>query len=103
MRKKNEKLPISVALISFNEEDRIADTLDSIRDLASEIILVDSGSKDKTVEIAERFGAKIFRKEWEGYKNQKNYALSKCTNEWILFLDCDEVVSESLKESIINA
>jgi len=98
-----EKLPLTVALISYNEEDRIGAVLSSIHDIASEIVVIDSGSTDKTTEIAEKFGAKVFIEEWKGYKDQKNSALEKCSQDWILFLDCDEVVSQDLKKSIIDA
>ena len=97
-----DKLPLSVALISYNEEENITRTLKSVQDIASEIIIVDSGSTDKTVDIARSYGAKIFIEKWKGYKDQKNSALEKCSQEWILFLDCDEVVSKELKESIIE-
>lgn len=97
-----KKLPLSVSLISLNEEDYLPKTLESIADIASEIILVDSGSTDSTVKIAESFGAKVFIEEWKGYVEQKNSALSKCTQEWILALDCDEVVTPELRNSIIE-
>ena len=98
-----DKLPLSVALISYNEEKNISRTLEAVQDIASEIIIVDSGSTDKTIEIARSYGAKVFVEEWKGFRDQKNSALEKCTQEWILFLDCDEVVSKELKKSIINA
>ena len=97
------KLPLSVAIISYNEEDNIEKTLSAVSDIASEIIVVDSGSTDRTVEIAKSFGAEVFVEEWKGFREQKNSALKKCSHEWILFLDCDEVVSQELKKSIINA
>jgi len=97
------KLPLSVVLISYNEEDNIERTLEAVKDIASEIIVVDSGSTDKTVEIARHFGAKVFIEKWKGYREQKNSALKKASQEWILSLDCDEVVSEELKKSIIGA
>ncbi|WP_457626762.1 glycosyltransferase family 2 protein [Persephonella sp.] len=98
-----KKLPLSVALISYNEEDNIARTLEAISDIASEIVVVDSGSTDKTVQIAKGFGAKVFVEDWKGFRDQKNSALEKCSQEWILFLDCDEVVSDELKDSIKKA
>lgn len=94
------KNSLSVCLISYNEEDNLARTLEAIKDIANEIILVDSGSEDTTVEIAKRYGAKVYIEEWKGHIAQKNSALEKCTCEWILCLDCDEVVSEELLESI---
>ena len=99
----HHRLPLSVAVISFNEEDDIGRTLESIADIASEIIVVDSHSTDRTREVAENSGAKVYEEDWKGHIDQKNSALRKCTQEWILFLDCDEVVSNHLKQSIVNA
>lgn len=96
-----EKLPLSVSLISFNEEGNIAKTLSSVKDIASEIIVVDSHSTDKTREIAKSYGARVFEEDWKGHIAQKNSALEKCTQEWVLSLDCDEVVSKELEKSII--
>lgn len=97
-----EKLPLSVSLISFNEEDNIAKALNSIKNIASEIIVVDSHSTDKTKEIAESYGARFLEEDWKGHIAQKNSALEKCTQEWVLSLDCDEVVSTELEKSIIE-
>ena len=94
------RLPLSVALITYNEEDIIGMTLESVKDIASEIVVVDSHSTDRTREIAESHGARVYIEEWRGYGEQKNSALRKCTQDWILFLDADEVVSEELKRSI---
>ncbi len=96
------KLPLSVSIISFNEEENIERTLVAIADIASEIIIVDSFSKDRTVEIAKSFDAKVFLEEWKGHIAQKNSALEKCTQRWILSLDCDEVVTPELKASIVE-
>lgn len=98
-----KKLPLSVSIISFNEENNLPRTLDSVKDIASEIIIVDSHSTDKTVEIAESYGAKVFVEDWKGHVAQKNSALEKCTEPWILALDCDEVLDEALAESVIKA
>ncbi|HIE59611.1 MAG TPA: glycosyltransferase family 2 protein [Persephonella sp.] len=97
------KFPLSVAIITYNEEENLPRTLDAIKDIAEEIIVVDSHSTDKTVEIAKNYGAKVFIENWKGFKDQKNSALEKCANEWILFIDADEVVSKGLKEEIIKA
>ena len=97
-----EKLPLSVSLVSLNEEDNIARTLSSVKDIASEIVLVDAHSTDKTREIAKDYGAKVFEEDWKGHIAQKNSALEKCTKEWVLSLDCDEVVSMELEKSIIE-
>jgi glycosyltransferase involved in cell wall biosynthesis len=97
------KLPLSVVLISFNEEDNIGRTLESVSSIASEIIVVDSHSTDKTVEIAKQFGAKVYIEDWKGFTDQKNSALEKCTQSWVLSLDCDEVLNEELRQSIAGA
>lgn len=93
-------MKLSVGIITYNEEKRIGRTLDSIKDIADEIIIVDSESTDKTVEIAKSKGAKVFVEKWKGYGPQKNSVLEKCTGEWILLLDADEVVSIPLREKI---
>ncbi|MCX7879179.1 MAG: glycosyltransferase family 2 protein [Ignavibacteria bacterium] len=97
------KISLSVALVAYNEEENIARTLSAISGFAEEIVVVDSFSVDKTVEIAKDFGAKVFQEEWKGFVEQKNSALKKCTHNWILFLDCDEVVTVSLAEEIVSA
>jgi glycosyltransferase involved in cell wall biosynthesis len=91
---------LSVALITKNEEDRLPKTLEAVKDLADEIVVVDSGSTDRTVEVARSFGAKVFTEEWKGYARQRQSALKKCRGKWILFLDADEVLSEELKWEI---
>lgn len=91
---------LSVAIITFNEEENIARTLASVKDIADEIIVVDSGSTDRTVDIAKQFGAKVFIEEWKGFAAQKNSALDKCTFDWILSLDADEEVSPELAKEV---
>lgn len=96
------KLPLSVAYISKNEEEIIAKSLNSIADIANQIVVVDDFSTDKTVEIAKSIGAEVFSEEWKGFVDQKNSAIQKCKEPWILILDCDEIVSNELKKEIIN-
>jgi len=95
---------ISVVIITHNEAANIGRTLASVQPLVAggkgEIIVVDSGSTDRTVEIAESFGAKVFIEEWKGYAAQKNSAIDKATGAWILSLDADEEVEPSLAEEI---
>jgi glycosyltransferase involved in cell wall biosynthesis len=95
---------LSVTIITFNEEANIGRTLASVQPLVAdgkgEIIVVDSGSTDRTVEIAKSFGAKVFIEEWKGYAGQKNSAIDKATGDWILSLDADEEVSEGLTKEI---
>lgn len=89
------KLPISVFIITKNEEDYIEKMLQSVS-LLDEIILVDSGSTDDTLTIAKRYGAKIYSHPWQGYAKQKQYAMSLCSHEWVLNLDGDEAINSSL-------
>lgn len=99
----HQPCPLSVALISCNEEARIAQCLESVRAIAAEIVVVDSGSTDRTVSIAESMGATVYAEAWKGFVAQRNSALEKCSCEWVLFLDCDEVLSEKLAENIVAA
>lgn len=92
---------ISVIVITRNEEENIESCLNSVK-WADEIIVVDSVSKDKTVELAKKFTDKVFEKKWEGFAIQKRFALSLASNALVLNLDADERVSEKLKEEIEN-
>ena len=92
---------ISVTVITKDEEKNISDCLRSV-DWADEIIVVDSESTDRTVELAKQFTDKIFIRKWEGYVPQKKYALSLASNEWVLSLDADERVTSELKDEIIK-
>jgi glycosyltransferase involved in cell wall biosynthesis len=94
---------LSIAIISFNEEANIARCIEAVQSIASEIVVVDSYSTDRTVEIATALGAKVFQEAWKGHVAQKNSALDKCSFPWILSLDCDEVVSPELRESVVRA
>jgi glycosyltransferase involved in cell wall biosynthesis len=93
-------MQLSVVIITFNEEANIGRTLASVQPLVAdgegEIIVVDSGSTDRTVEIAKSFGAKVFVEQWKGFAPQKNSAIDKASGEWILSLDADEEVSEGM-------
>jgi glycosyltransferase involved in cell wall biosynthesis len=95
---------LSVVVITYNEEANLARTLASAKPLVAngqgEIIVVDSGSTDRTVEIAKSFGAKVFVEEWKGFAAQKNSAIDKATGDWILSLDADEEVSPKLGEEV---
>jgi len=97
-------MQLSVVIITFNEEANIARTLQSVQGLVAdgkgEIIVVDSGSTDRTVEIAKSLGAKVFVEEWKGYASQKNSAIDKATGDWILSLDADEEVDAALSQLI---
>jgi glycosyltransferase involved in cell wall biosynthesis len=98
---------LSVVIITHNEEANIGRTLESVmplvRDGKGEIIVVDSGSTDRTLEIAKSFGAKVFVEEWKGYAAQKNSAIDKATGDWILSLDADEALGSGLADEIRTA
>jgi len=93
-------MQLSVVIITFNEEANIGRTLESVQPLVAdgkgEIIVVDSGSTDRTVEIAKSFGAKVFVEEWKGFAAQKNSAIDRAGGKWILSLDADEEVENAL-------
>ena len=95
---------LSVVIITHNEEANIGRTLASVQPLVAdgkgEIIVVDSGSTDRTVEIAKSFGAKVFIEEWKGYAAQKNSAIDKATGDWILSLDADESLESGTASTV---
>ncbi len=93
-------MKVSVAIITLNEEDRLPLCLESLS-FADEIVVIDCGSKDNTVTIAESFGCKVLFHPWQGYARQKQYAVDQCGNDWVLILDADERVPEQTSK-IIN-
>ena len=98
------RVTLSVVIISHNEETNIGRTLASVRPLVADgkggVIVVDSGSTDRTVEIAKSHGAKVFLETWKGYAAQKNSAIDKASGDWILSLDADEELDGQLVEEI---
>lgn len=93
-------LTLSVAIITLNEEANLARTLASVQ-FADEVIVIDSGSTDRTLEIAHSFkNAKVFSEGWKGFSLQKNSAIEKCSSDWILSLDADEELSSELQTEI---
>jgi len=84
---------LSVVIVAMNEERTIGRVLEAVRSIADEILLVDSGSEDKTIEIAKNLGARVIHQDWLGYAGQKNYALSLAKSDWLLSLDADEVLT----------
>lgn len=94
------KLPISVFIITKNEEERLPYALNSVKDWVDEVIIIDSGSDDRTLEIAKEHGAVALHNDWQGYGQQKIFGESQCKNKWILNIDADEEVSIGLKEEI---
>ena len=95
-----EKLPISVFIIAKNEADRIPVVILAVRDWVDEVIVVDSGSDDNTVAVAEALEARVVFNTWPGYGPQKVFAESLCRNRWLLNLDADEEVSPELAAEI---
>lgn len=93
---------ISVVVITKNEEHNIARCLESVLPIANEIIVVDSGSSDRTQEIAKTYGGKVIVHPFEGHIQQKNFALDQASCSWILSLDADEALSPELLASIQN-
>lgn len=93
-------LPLSVAIITLDEESNLDRCLASLQGMAAEIIIVDSGSTDRTVEVAESYGAHVLHRDWPGHVAQKNRALEACAQPWVLALDADEPLSEELAADI---
>jgi glycosyltransferase involved in cell wall biosynthesis len=91
---------LTVTVVTLNEEINLRRCLSSLGDLADEIVVVDSGSTDKTRAVAEEFSAKWFHQDWQGFRDQKNFALSQATQPWVLCLDADEELSDGLREQI---
>ncbi len=94
----SDLLPISVFIIALDEADRIARTIESVRDWVDEVIVIDSGSTDDTVKIAESLGARVEFREWTGYGPQKVFGETLCRNDWLLNLDADEVITPALRD-----
>jgi glycosyltransferase involved in cell wall biosynthesis len=94
-----DRPPVSVCYVVLNEERRIEESLRSVT-WAEEIVVLDSGSTDATLEICRRFTDQVFHQDWQGHVRQKNLALDRASNEWVLCLDGDEVLSPELAEEI---
>lgn len=92
-------IPVSVAIITKNEEKNITDALESVREF-DDIVIVDSFSSDRTAEICGLYTGRIFQREWQGYARQKQMAVDLAKNEWVLILDADERVTPELREEI---
>src|SRR5580698_6925271 len=94
-------MKITATIITLNEERNIARAIESLR-CCDQILVLDSGSVDRTVELAENLGAKVVEGSWRGYASQKNLAAEYAGNDWILSLDADEALSEALEGEIWN-
>jgi glycosyltransferase involved in cell wall biosynthesis len=94
-------MKITATIITLDEERNIARAIESLR-CVDEILIVDSGSVDRTVELARNLGTRVIEANWLGYSAQKNWAAEQASNEWILSLDADEALSEALEAEIWN-
>ncbi|WP_409524160.1 glycosyltransferase family 2 protein [Nitrincola sp. MINF-07-Sa-05] len=94
------KLPISVTIIAVNEADRIVAAIESVIDWCDEVIVIDSGSTDDTVAVAEQAGARVLYNPWPGYGQQKRFSEDQARNDWILNIDADERTLPELREEI---
>jgi glycosyltransferase involved in cell wall biosynthesis len=95
------RMKISAVIIAFNEENNIEKAIQSVL-WADEILLIDSGSTDKTCQIAEKLGAKVIVQEWLGFSKQKQFGVKNASYDWIFSLDADEQVSDQLRLEILN-
>lgn len=94
------RLPLSAFIIARNEADRISRPIRSVIDWVDEVIVIDSGSTDDTIAVAEKLGARVVHKDWQGYGPQKRCGEDQCRNDWLLNLDADEEVTEDLATEI---
>src|SRR5215470_9378035 len=92
-------MKITATIVTLNEERNIARAIESLR-CCDEILVLDSGSVDRTVELAEKLGARIVEGQWRGYAGTKNFAAEQASHDWILSLDADEALSEALEGEI---
>lgn len=93
-------LDLCVSIIVCDAERTISQTIDSVSGLARRVVVVDSGSTDRTVSICAELGAEVVHHEWEGYGRQKQFAVELCDSEWVLCLDADESLDDELVESV---
>lgn len=96
------KLPLSVVIIALNEEKNIARAINSVREWVDEVFVYDSGSTDKTIEIAKSLGATVRSGDWLGFGKTKKIATELAKNDWILSVDSDEEVSRELQQEILS-
>ena len=95
-----QRLPLSAFIIARNEADRISRPINSVIGWVDEVIVIDSGSTDATVTVAENLGAKVVHNDWPGYGPQKRFGEDQCRNDWLLNLDADEEVTPELAAEI---
>ena len=96
----SKPLPFSISIICHNEKSRLEKVLQSIAGLAEDVVIVDSGSTDGTIELAKTYTKRVMHRDWEGYGQQKVFAEQQCTFDWILNLDADEILLGEVKANI---
>ena len=94
------KVPLSIVVITLNAERTLKQALESVANWADEIVVVDSGSTDTTLQIAQQFNCRVFYRKFDGFGRQKQYAIEQAKHDWVLVLDADEIVSEPLANEI---
>lgn len=93
---------LSVIVLTKNSEETIKKCLASIKNFGDELVVIDSGSSDKTPEIAESFGAKVISKKFIDFSDQRNFGMDKTTGDWTLYVDSDEELTEKFKEELLS-
>jgi len=93
---------LSAVIITYNEEEKVENALRSLKGVVDEIVIVDSGSADKTEEICLRYTDRFMHHDWSGYRNQKQFATDQASFDWVLSLDSDEVLSANLRQELID-
>jgi len=96
------RLPLSCFIIAKDESDRIVRSIGAVRDFVDEVVVVDSGSVDRTQELAREAGARVVFNPWRGFGQQKRFAEEQCRNDWLLNIDADEVIPEQLAREIMK-
>ncbi len=95
-------IPLSVVIITRNEAANIERCISSVKDLTDDIVVVDTNSTDRTVDLAKALGARVFNHEWEGYSKQKNFGIAQTRYQYIFSLDADEALSAELRDELVD-
>ena len=96
-------LPLSGVVVAMDERDRIGRCLESLLDVCAEVVLVDSGSTDGTVQLARGMGVRVVHQDWLGFAAQKNLAIAQATRPWVLLLDADEWLEPPARQELRRA